>query len=175
MSNATSNLVRNAAGGTGVIFDLPIAASTHIYEGTLVAQKTGNGNVLPYSSASSDVCVGVAQHEADNSAGADGALRLRIETGRTYIFANGTAGDAFADTDMIGALVYATDDHTLAKTSSTEARAPVGFFMGLEATSGNVRAHIDPALARVVYQLQHIADAPATVEALRTEIVQAFG
>lgn len=175
MANATSNLVRHSVGSEGVIFDMPIAASTHIYEGTLISQKTTGGYCVPYSTASSDVCIGVSQHEADNSAGADGALRLRVESRRTYLFANGAGGDAFADTDKIGALVYATDDHTVAKTSSTETRAPVGFYMGFDTDSGLVRVHVDPTMARIVYALQTIADAPATVEALRTEIVTAFG
>ena len=70
-----------------------------------------------------------------------------------YAFTNGTAGDAFADTDTIGILVYGTDDQTVAKTSNTRARTPVGFFYGME-SDGKVRVYIDPALAKTVLALQ---------------------
>jgi len=174
MSNSTVNLTRNSLGSAGVQFDLPVAASTHIYEGTLISQKTSGGYSAPYSASGTDVCVGVAQHEQDNSSGADGDKRIRIETQRMYAFANGTSGDAFADTDLIGSLVYATDDHTVAKTSGTQARAPVGFYYGFE-TDGKVRVFIDPKLARVVYALQLLTNSPATADALRDNIVASFG
>lgn len=153
MSNSTKNLIRETVGGPGPhVFDLPVAASAHLYDGTLLAQNA-TGYLVPYSTASSSGCVGVGQHEADNSTGADGAVRCLVEANRIYAFANGAGGDAFADTDVIGSLVYGTDDHTVAKTSSTHTRTPVGFFYGLE-TDGKVRVLVNPPLARVVAQLQ---------------------
>lgn len=175
MSNSTVNLIRNAIGsGAILLFDLPVAASTHLFEGTLISQLTSGGACVPYSTASSGVCVGVSQHEADNSSGVDGDRRIRVESKRLYAFPNGTSSDAFADTDRIGSLVYATDDHTVAKTSGTQARAPVGFYYGME-TDGAVRVFIDPAAARVVFLLQRLTDSPADPEALRNNLVGAFG
>ena len=154
MANSTVNITKNTIGGPGpYLFDLPVDGGSHIFEGTLVSQLTATGALTPYSTAATGVCVGVAQHEADNTSGADGDVRCIVEANRMYAFANGTAGDAFADTDLIGALVYATDDHTVAKTSNTEARTPVGFFYGLE-DDGKVRVLIDPPLAKVVLALQ---------------------
>lgn len=178
MSNTTVNIPNNceAIGGAGNQFDLPVKAATHIYEGSFAAQSSG-GYLVPYSTAGSGPCVGVTQHESDNTAGADGAKRCRVETRRMYAVPNGTSGDAFADTDKIGSLVYASDDHTAAKTSSTQARQPIGFFFGFEADATNpkVRVYIDPALAKVVATLQALADTPASADALRDALVAAFG
>lgn len=173
MSNSTTNLARITHGKEGYIFDLPVAASTHIYDGTLVVQVTATGGLAPYSTASSGWVVGVAQHEQDNSSGALGDKRARVESHRVYAFTNGTAGDAFADVDKIGIPVYGTDDHTVAKTSNSGARQPVGFFMGFEADS-KVRVLIDPILARVYATLMALTDTPATADALRDNLVAGF-
>jgi hypothetical protein len=170
MANADTNLARVTVGKEGYIFDLPIKASTHIYEGTLVSQLTSGGYLVPYSTASSEHAVGVAQHEQDNSSGSDGDKRVRVESKRAFAFTNGATSDAFSDVSFIGAPVYATDDHTVAKTSNSGARKPVGFFMGFEA-DGKVRVYIDPPLARLYAVLMALTDAPATADALRDNIV----
>jgi len=170
MANAQNNLIIQSVGHEGYIFDLPVDAGTHIYEGTLISQLTATGMAVPYSTASSEHAVGVAQHEQDATLGADGDKRIRVESHRMYAFANGLTTDAFADTDIIGAPVYATDDHTAAKTSGTGARKPIGFFMGFEA-DGRVRVFVDPMLARLYASLGGLTDAPATADALRDNIV----
>lgn len=173
MSNATSNLNRITFGMGGYLFDLPVAASTHIYNGTLISQLTSGGNAVPYSTSSSEHAVGVSTHEQDNSSGSNGDKRIEVESKRLFAFANGSSGDAFADTDLIGAPVYATDDHTVAKTSGSGARKPVGFFYGFEA-DGKVRVYVDPPLARVYALLMGLTDSPATADALRDNIVAGF-
>jgi hypothetical protein len=170
MANATSNLDRITIGKEGYIFDLPVEGGEHIYEGTLVSQLTASGCVVPYSTASSEHAVGVAQHEQDNTSGADADKRVRVESGRMFAFTNGASADAFADTDFIGAPVYASDDHTVAKTSDTNARKPVGFFYGFEA-DGKVRVFVDPALARLYAAIAALTDSPASVDALRDNLV----
>lgn len=172
MSNATTNLIREPVGsGPAVrIYDLPVAASTHLYDGTIGCQLTATGGVVPYSTASSGWAVGVIQHESDNSAGALGDKRVRLEVGRIHRFANGTAGDAFADTDFIGIPVYGTDDHTVAKTSNSGARQPVGFFDGME-PDGKVRVLFDPMMARLYASIASLTDSPATADALRDNLV----
>lgn len=149
MANAQGPLIITTIGHEGYIFDLPVDGGSIIYEGTIVSQLTATGMVVPYSTAASDVAVGVAQHSQDNAAGADGDKRVRVETKRAYVFTNGLTTDAFADTDLIGIPVYGTDDHTVAKTSSTGTRKAVGFFMGME-TDGKVRVFIDPAAVRTI-------------------------
>lgn len=175
MANTNENLIIDAlGGGAQCLFDLPVAASTHVYAGTLMSQLTATGGAVPYSTASTGVCVGVSQHEADNSSGLINAKRILVESRRMYAFTNGGGGDAFADTDLIGALVYGTDDHTVAKTSNTQARQPVGFFYGMQA-DGKVRVFVDPPAARIVALLQALTDTPATADVLRDNIVAAFG
>lgn len=174
MSNSATNILTDAFGPGGMIFDLPVDGGAHIYAGTLVSQLTATGALTAYSTSSTDVCVGVAQHEADNTSGSDGDKRCRVETRRLYAFANGADSDAFSEAVLIGSLVYGTDDHTVAKTSNSQARTPVGFFYGME-SDGKVRVLVDPALARLVLTLQTLTNSPATADALRDGIVAAFG
>lgn len=175
MSNATSEVLIESIGGAGPFqFQLPVDGGTHIYKGVIVSQLTATGAIVPYSTASSGVAVGVAQHEADNTSGLDGDKRCIVETKRAYAFANGTSGDAFSEATLIGSLVYGIDDHTVADNSNSGARKAVGFFFGME-SDGKVRVFIDPSLARIVEVLQLLTDSPATADALRDNIVSAFG
>lgn len=178
MSNLTSDAIVNPVGsGAGPFqFDLPVKATAKVFLGSLCTQLTASGMVVPYSTASAGVVVGVAQHAADNTASgaSDGDVRVRVESKRMFALDNGTSGDAFADTDLIGSVVYGTDDHTVAKTSNSAARKPVGFFFGFE-TDGKVRVFIDPAMASIVAALLALTDTPASADALRDNIVASFG
>lgn len=175
MANTTVNLLTEAIGSGGILtFDLPVDGGSKIYKGALVSQLTATGAVVPYSTASSSVCVGVAQHEVNNVSGADGDKRCLVESRRLYAFANGTAGDAFSEASLIGALVYGIDDNTVSKSSNSLARKPVGFFYGMQA-DGKVRVLVDPSLAKVVEAIQGLTDSPASADALRDNIVGAFG
>lgn len=175
MSNSTVNIITDTIGDGGILtLHLGVDGGTTIYKGTLVSQLTATGCLVPYSTAASGSCVGVAQHEADNSAGADNAKRCYVETRRAYALTNGAGGDAFTDAHLIGSLVYATDDHTVADNSASATLMPVGFFYGLE-SDGKVRVLIDPVAAKIVQALQALTDAPATADALRENIIASFG
>jgi hypothetical protein len=177
MANYTSDAIIETIGGPGPFcFDLPVDAGSKVYAGSLCTQLTATGMVVPYSTASAGVAVGVAQHAADNSAAgtADGDKRVRVETMRVFAFDNGAGADAFSEASLIGAVVFGSDDHTVADNSSTQTRKAVGFFMGME-TDGKVRVFVDPRLAAIVNVLQTLTDAPATADALRETIVAAFG
>lgn len=175
MANTTVNLNTETVGGPGPFnFSVPVDGGTHIYEGVLVSQLTGTGMAVPYSTASTSRCIGVSQHEQDNTSGADGDKRVMVESRRMFALINGAGADAFSDAHLIGAVVYGSDDHTVADNSSSGTRKPVGFFYGFEA-DGRVRVYVDPSLAAVVESLQLVADAPATADALRETIVAAFG
>ncbi len=174
MANATESLIISSFGTAGAAFDLPVDGGSNIYKGTLVSQLTGTGMAVAYSTASSGIAVGVAQHDSLNSAGADGATRVRVETNRIFAFDNGAGGDAFSEASLIGALVYASDDHTVADNSNSVARQPVGFFYGME-DDGKVRVLVNPALAEIVRKLTTLTDTPASADALRDNIVAIFG
>jgi hypothetical protein len=175
MANYTEDAIIDTIGGPGPFqFDLPVDGGSKVFKGSLCTQLTATGCVVPYSTASAGVAVGVAQHAADNTTGADGDKWVRIETMRCYAFDNGAGGDAFLEASLIGSLVYGTDDHTVADNSSTQTRKAVGFFMGME-TDGKVRVFVDPCRATVIDGLQTLTDAPATADALRDNIVSKFG
>lgn len=177
MANQTSDGVIDAIGGHGpYCFDLGVKAATAVFTGSLCTQLTASGFVVPYSTAAAGVVVGVAQFTADNTAAgaADGDKRVRLECFRAFAFTNGTSADAFSEATLIGSVVFGTDDTTVAKTSSGATRKPVGFFMGME-LDGKVRVYVNPCLAAIVNVLQSLTDTPATADALRDNIVAAFG
>jgi hypothetical protein len=177
MSNYTEDAIVDTIGGPGPFcMNLPVDAGSKVFKGSLCTQLTATGMIVPYSTASAGVAVGVAQHAADNSAAgtADGDKRVWVETKRMFAFDNGAGADAFSDASLIGSLVYGTDDHTVADNSSTLTRKAVGFFYGFE-SDGKVRVFVDPALAAIVNALQLLTDAPATADALRDNLVAAFG
>jgi hypothetical protein len=173
MPNATTPLIRTTFGLEGYIFDLPVAASTTIYEGTFVSQLTASGAAVPSSTALSGVCVGVAQHTSAN-AGSAGDKRIQVETKRMYAFTNGLTTDAFSEATLIGTVAYALDDNTVADNSNSGANKAVGFFFGME-DDGRVRIYVDPVAARIVDILKTLPDSPATADALRANIAAAFG
>lgn len=143
MAISTANLTIRSQGAEGRKRHLPVDGGAHIRKGTLVSQLTATGMVVPLTTASSGGAVGVAQHEADNSDGADGDLRCVVESGRIYEFANdGT--NPFSDASLVGSLAYATDDHTVSDTQAA-AEPIAGYFVGLE-ESGRVAIFVDPAL-----------------------------
>lgn len=160
MANTEVNLLINAIGKEGYQFSLPLGA-VHAFKGTLISQLTSGGYAVPYSTASSGYCVGVALHEQDNSAGDAGDKRLQVASERCFAFTNGADSDAFDEEDLLGSAVYGTDDHTVAKTSSSGTRQAVGVFMGMEA-DGKVRVYVSPALGRQA-AIGDLADAGMTV------------
>jgi len=177
MANLTADGIIDTIGGPGPFcFDLPVDAGSKVFKGSLCTQLTATGMVVPYSTAAAGVVVGQAQHAADNSASgtSDGDKRVRIETNRMIVLDNGAGGDAFSEATLIGSLVYGTDDHTGAKTSSSQTRKAVGFFYGME-SDGKIRVFLDPRSVSVVNALQTLTDTPATADALRDNIVAAFG
>lgn len=174
MANTQVNLIRTVLGPEGLSFHLPVDGGTKIYEGSLVAQLTATGCVVPASTANSGVAIGVATHESDNTTGSDGDKRVLVETRRMWLFTNGTAGDAFSEASLIGSLAFAFDDHTCIDNSAANTLKAVGFFMGMDAT-GKVKVFVDPIAAGIVNALKSLTDSPATVDALRDNIVAIFG
>ncbi len=141
MANTTENLIVNSIGKEGREVHLPVAASTHIYEGTFIAQSTGAGTAVPGSTASSGQAVAVSTHEVDNSAGIAGAKRVACETDRVFEFANGAGGDACSEATDLFAQLYMIDDHTVADNDGGASRQKAGLFMGMS-ENGKVRVYV---------------------------------
>jgi hypothetical protein len=115
--SAARNTPIMGEGGIPVLNYFPVAASTIIYEGSLVAKDTA-GNAVPASTTSTLVVVGIAKETVDNSAGLAAALNVGVvqAAGR---FVNGNAMTKAA----VGGLVYVVDDQTV--TTSSAGSAPI--------------------------------------------------
>jgi len=108
---------------------LPVAASTTIYGGAIVAINQ-SGYAVPASADPSLFVVGVALAAADNSAGSAGAISVAIERG-VFSFNNSSSTSALTDAD-IGRVCYAADDNTVARITAIGTLPPVGKVMGLD-------------------------------------------
>lgn len=96
----------------GDLQDLPMIAADIIYEGAAVGEN-GSGYFRPLVAA--DPFAGFAERTVDNSAGAAGALNVRVKPrGRVILPVVGVT----AVTDE-GATVYASDDDTFTLTSTS--------------------------------------------------------
>ncbi len=112
-------------------FRLPVNGGSRIFAGGMVALNS-EGNAIPagLSAGGSVRAMGVAQAEANNTAGADGALFAQVRRG-AFPFANSTAGDAITIAD-VGATVFVVDDQTVAKTNGTSTRIAAGKCVGFD-------------------------------------------
>ena len=96
----------------GDLQDLPMIAADIIYEGAAVGEN-GSGYFRPLVAA--DPFAGFAERTVDNSAGAAGAVNVRVKPrGRVILPVVGVT----AVTDE-GATVYASDDDTFTLTSTS--------------------------------------------------------
>ncbi len=151
MANATTNLGTPVFGKEGFRAHLPVNGGSHIYGRTLVAQNA-EGNLVPGSTASSGVAIGIAEHEADNSAGADGDKRCMVESDRVYGLLNGSGGDACSEATPQNSVVYMVDDHTVADNDSSGTRKAAGLFRGME-PDGRVRVLVNSEMVVLVLGL----------------------
>ena len=119
------------------LMELPVAASTHIYQGTLVCLNL-SGYLVPASADPSLTVVGVAQEEADNSAGAAGALECPVERGAFYL-TNSSSTAAVSEAD-IGRIVFAVDDLTVSRTNVAGTYPACGAVVGFEGSTPIVEA-----------------------------------
>lgn len=97
---------------TGDINEIPVAAATKIFEGSAVGIVVGTG--LARALVAGDQFAGFADRQADNSAGAASATRVRVrEEGKAEL-----AVGSLAATD-IHKLVYASADGTFTLTAGS--------------------------------------------------------
>lgn len=120
---------RNTPRVTGDIKNLLMAASALIYAGAIV-MRNSTGYAVKGQVALGLRGAGVALARVDNSAGIAGAMNIDVRDG-TFRFANSTSTDQITIAD-IGNIAYAVDDQTVAKTSGSFTRSPVGFIRGVD-------------------------------------------
>lgn len=111
-------------------FSFPVAASTKLYAGSLVAINSGN-YLTKGAVATTLKAVGVCQNLVDNSAGANGAVNANVRRG-VFRFLNSSAGDLIVLSD-IGASCYIVDDQTVAKTNGGATRSIAGTVRDVDA------------------------------------------
>lgn len=115
--------------------ELPMGMSVKggvvIHKGALVANGAGFVRPARNVASNTDIVLGVAAETIDNSAGADGAKVLSHIVRGVFAFANSSAGEAIAATE-IGAVVFAADDQTVSKTSNSAARVAAGKCVGFD-------------------------------------------
>lgn len=115
----------------GFIKSLPMAAATKIFAGSMVC-RTMTGAATKGATALSLVTVGRANEQIDNSSGAAGALRIKVEEG-IFVWANSSAADQITDAD-IGNRCFVVDDQTVARTSGSGTRSPAGVVVAVDTT-----------------------------------------
>ena len=97
----------------GTVEEYPVLAADIIYEGAAVGEN-GSGYARPL--VGTDPFLGFAESKADNSAGAAGAVNVRVKTkGKVQLAVAG----ATAITANDRPLVYATDDNTFTLTNTS--------------------------------------------------------
>lgn len=131
MANLTADRILRMYGLQGRQIDLPVGGT--IFKGSMVSVLTADGEAVVTGTALSGACKGVALHGAVN----DG--RVIIETDCVHIFDNDTT-NAVTEANLVGAPLYAVDDHTVSDTK-TVAEPVAGYFAGME-PDGRVRVYI---------------------------------
>jgi hypothetical protein len=129
MAPLTQDRLATAA-RSGDTRELPVKAATKIYAGSLVAIDA-SGWAVPMATATTLKGAGRAEQQADNSAGANGDIRVKIGAG-IYRFANSASTDTITLSD-IGADCYGVDDQTVAKTSGSSTRSVAGKVFDVDA------------------------------------------
>lgn len=132
MSALSAN--RDSKHKEGVLVRYPVKTGVTIYKGGLVCTDS-TGYAKPGADASGNIPLGVAFESADNSAGADGALYVKVWKSGSFEFAKGSA----AITD-VGDLMYIVDDQTVAATTTNSIKA--GYCIGY-VDSSTLRVRID--------------------------------
>lgn len=102
-------------------FNFPVAAGERIFAGAAVVIQA-DGFAAPASTATGLQAVGIAEGQADNTGGADGAIRVNVRRG-CFALKQGADPVALAD---VGKVCYLVDDQTVAKTDGTGTRSAAG-------------------------------------------------
>lgn len=117
---------RNTPYQDAELIAVPMAASTTIYAGSLVAANA-SGYAVPGSTATTLTALGRAEETVAN-AGSAGDKSVLVRRGKAFQFAN-DGSDAVVQADL-GKSCYITDDQTVSHTSTGKSVA--GKVMGLD-------------------------------------------
>ena len=115
----------------GIEVEYPVAANTKIYAGSLVCVNAA-GYAAPAADTSGYRFTGVAMEQANNSDRSDGGQTVRLRRAGVFEF------DAVSITQgMVGAAMYAADDHTFDDAAGSTNDIKVGLLVKyVSATKG---------------------------------------
>lgn len=137
MANVTTEY--DGQRSAGQLKSIPMSA-VKIWKGTLVAINT-SGYAAKGADTASFLFAGVAYETVDNSAGAAGDKKIRVEKTGEYLFNfSGTASQA-----DLGKAVYLVDDNTVALAATTTNDVLCGYIQEFVSAS-TVRIRIDRAV-----------------------------
>lgn len=114
---------RNTPRRDSAQYSFPVAASTKIFAGAIVAINA-SGLATKGAVATTLKAVGVAEALADNSAGLASAINVQVRRG-CFRFGNSTSTDAITLAE-VGSDCYIVDDQTVAKTNGSSTRSIAG-------------------------------------------------
>lgn len=123
------HIVKERAAPAGRRFS--VAAAVVCWEGGLVGLAAGVAK--PAAADATLTIVGMAMATADNRTGLAGAVKVDVRRG-VFLVDNDPA-DPVTAAD-IGADVYVTDDHTVAKTSASASKPKAGTLFDVDASGG---------------------------------------
>lgn len=114
----------------GELFAVPVAASTELFGGHIIAANAA-GLAVAGSATAANTTLGICDGWVDNSAGTAGDADVLVRRGKAWFLANSSA-DPVTQAE-IGKECYVADSQTVAKTSDTDARPVAGKVLGIEA------------------------------------------
>lgn len=161
MSNSSADIPIAGVGQDGRRFHWPVKTAQAIYTGTMVAQQTSDGLLIPATASGGGRVIGKA---LQTIASASAAERCLVETGRAYLFTNGSSTNAFSEASLVGAPAYAFDDHTVYDNSNGDTLPFAGYFQGMEA-DGKVRVFIPDFDASAIDQAETGGDVVTSLRA----------
>ncbi|WP_299427201.1 hypothetical protein [uncultured Meiothermus sp.] len=112
----------------GQLFSVPVGANRHIWQGTLVVSDAGWA--APGRTALNLRVIGRAEENANNTGGANGAIRVLVRRG-VFKFDNDPA-DLVTQAEL-WADCFITDDQTVSRTNGTNTKSRAGRVVGLDA------------------------------------------
>jgi hypothetical protein len=122
----------------GQVVSLPVAASVHLYAGTLLALVTSTGLVTFAGDDAGKIVVGRCELETDNTADSTGgALSVPVKRG-VFAFQNSSrssAAYALAAVN-VGQLCYVENEQTVQVLAGSTNKIAAGVFLGLDPVSG---------------------------------------
>lgn len=121
---------RNTVRRDGTYIAPPVAGNARIFSGALVAINA-LGLAVPGATSAALAGAGVAMTRADNTGGADGAIRVQLSLLPAQ-FTNSAGADAITLAD-VGKDCFMVDDQTVAKTNGTNTRSRAGRVFDVDA------------------------------------------